>query len=283
MAARRVKKYIRKLYPQLLWGVVLMGAGISFVVPFIWMVSTSLKQDIEVFRFPPNWIPEIPQWNNYVEAIQYIPFFRYTVNTLVICVLTVIGSVLSCSLVAYSLARIEWPGRDFLFMLTLAVLMIPFPVTMIPLFIVFSRLGWVSTFKPLIIPYFFGSPFYIFLLRQFLMTIPREISDAAYLDGASDFQIYSRLILPLTKPALATVALFQFMSSWHDFLGPLIYLNDERKYTLSLGLHQFQTAYGTEWQLLMAASTLMSIPIIILFFLAQRTFIQGITLTGIKE
>jgi multiple sugar transport system permease protein len=247
------------------------------------MVSTSLKQDIEVFRFPPNWIPEIPQWNNYVEAIQYIPFFRYTVNTLVICVLTVIGSVLSCSLVAYSLARIEWPGRDFLFMLTLAVLMIPFPVTMIPLFIVFSRLGWVSTFKPLIIPYFFGSPFYIFLLRQFLMTIPREISDAAYLDGASDFQIYSRLILPLTKPALATVALFQFMSSWHDFLGPLIYLNDERKYTLSLGLHQFQTAYGTEWQLLMAASTLMSIPIIILFFLAQRTFIQGITLTGIKE
>ncbi len=283
MISKSVKKYFRKICFQLLWSLVLLIGGISFVLPFIWMVSTSLKQDIEVFRFPPNWIPEVPQWNNYIKAVQYIPFFQYTKNTLIICAMTVIGAVLSCSIVAYSLSRIEWPGRDLLFIITIAVLMIPFPVTMIPLFILFSRLGWVDTFKPLIVPLFFGSPFYIFLLRQFMMTIPRELSDAAYLDGASDLQIYYSLILPLTKPALATVALFQFMSAWHDFLGPLIYFNSEQKYTLSLGLRKFQSVYGTEWQLLMAASTLITVPIIILFFLTQRTFIQGITLTGLKE
>jgi multiple sugar transport system permease protein len=211
-----------------------------------------------------------------------ITFFLYLRNTLIIAVVSTIGALISCSLVAYSLSRIPWPGRNFLFLLTIATLMLPFQVTLIPLFLVFKSLGWVGDFRPLIIPHFFGSGLYIFLLRQFFMTIPMELSEAARIDGASEFRIYSSIILPLAKPALATVAIFEFIARWRDYLGPLIYLNDQKLYTLSLGLYEYSSQYGREWGLLMAASVLITLPIILLFFFLQKTFVQGITLTGIK-
>ena len=261
---------------------VLVIAGLSFLFPFLWMLTTSLKVDTQIFADPPVWIPNPFAWENYPKAVNYIPFARYFGNTLQIAVLSSLGTVISCALVAYSLARLRWPGRDFLFMLTLATMMLPFAVTMIPLFIVFKNLGWINTFNPLIVPHFFGGAFYIFLLRQFFMTIPLDLSDAARIDGASELGIFARIILPLTRPAIATIALLQFLGSYRDFMGPLIYLTDESKYTLSIGLTMFSGQHTTEWSLLMAASVVMSAPIIILFFFTQRTFVQGITLTGIK-
>jgi multiple sugar transport system permease protein len=246
------------------------------------MISTSLKVDTQIFQYPPIWIPHPIVFANYPRAVNFIPFTKYFGNTLEISIIATIGTVASCSLVAYSLARLQWPGRDFLFLMTLATLMLPFAVTLIPLFIVFKDLGWINTFGPLVIPRYFGSAFFIFLLRQFFMTIPLELSDAARIDGANEFGIFRQIILPLTRPAIATIALFQFLDSYRDFLGPLIYLTDESKYTLSIGLTMFSSMHTTEWSLLMSASVIMSSPIIILFFFTQRTFVQGITLTGIK-
>ncbi|MCX8053578.1 MAG: carbohydrate ABC transporter permease [Armatimonadetes bacterium] len=220
---------------------------------------------------------------NYTRGLVFIPFLRQLRNTLIICFACVIGALLSCSLVAYGLSKIEWQGRNLLFIVILSTMMLPFQVTMVPLFAVFSKLGWVDTFLPLTVPAFFGNAFYIFLLRQFFMTIPIELSEAARLDGCSEFDIYRRIILPLSKPALATVGLWTFMGAWNDFVGPLIYLVDESKYTLSLGLAMFLGQYGSEYGMLMAVSTVVTIPIIILFFFTQRTFIQGITLTGLKS
>ncbi len=222
-------------------------------------------------------------WRNFAAAVQAIPFGRYTLNTLILCLLTVIGTTLSNSLVAYGFARIEWPGRDLYFALTLATMMVPFPVTMISLYALFKNLNWIGTWLPLWVPSFFGGAFNIFLLRQFYMSIPKDLTEAARIDGCSEFQIYWRIILPLSKPALAVVALFQFMATWNDFMGPLLYLNDQNKFTLSLGLQFFQSqSGGTEWHLLMAASTLMLLPILVLFFFTQKQFIQGIVTTGIK-
>jgi multiple sugar transport system permease protein len=270
-----------KLTKALFSHVVLLALGVVFFLPFFWLVLTSLKTDDQIFKMS-NWIPAKLHWENYGRAVTYIPFFRYLRNTLVICGLSVAGTVLSSSLVAYSFARIKWPGRDALFGVLLATMMLPGQVTLIPVFAIFRTLGWVDTIKPLVVPHFLGTAFYIFMLRQFFMTIPLELSDAARIDGCSEWGIYQRVILPLSRPALATVGLFTFINSWNDFLGPLIYLNDERKATLSLGLQQFVSQHGAEWSLLMAASTLMTLPIILLFFFAQRTFIQGITLTGVK-
>ncbi|MCX7847083.1 MAG: carbohydrate ABC transporter permease [bacterium] len=222
-------------------------------------------------------------WRNFAAAVAAIPFGRYTLNTLILCFLTVLGTTLSNSLVAYGFARIEWPGRDLYFAVTLATMMVPFPVTMISLYALFKWLGWVGTWLPLWVPTFFGSAFNIFLLRQFYLSIPKDLTEAARIDGCSEFQIYWRIILPLSRPALAVVALFQFMGTWNDFLGPLLYLNDQNKFTLSLGLQFFQSqSGGTEWHLLMAASTLMLLPILVLFFFTQKTFIQGIVTTGLK-
>ena len=274
-------------YPRLIRSLVvhalLIGLSAAFVIPFFWMLSSSLKTDEQLFKFPIEWIPDPITFRHYEYGLTFVPFARYVGNTLLIAGISVVGTVFSCALVAYSLARIDWPGRNVLFAILLATMMIPFPVTMIPLFIMFSNMGWVNTFLPLTVPAFFGSAFFIFLLRQFFMTIPKDLSDAARLDGASEFRIFHSIILPLSKPALATVALFQFINSWSDFLGPLIYLGgDEDKYTVSIGLSLFQGEYSTEFGALMAASTVMIAPVIILFFLTQRTFIQGITLTGIK-
>lgn len=256
--------------------------GFVFTLPFLWLISTSLKPPEQLFRLPPEWIPNPFMWSNYAKATTFIPFFQYFGNTLYITIFNVIAILISCSLVAYGFARINWPGRDALFMLLVSTLMIPGAVTLIPTFIIFRNLGWVGTPHPLTWPAFTGNAFYIFLLRQFFLTIPRELSAAAKIDGASEFQIYWRIILPLARAALAAVALFTFMANWNDFLGPLIYLSDKSQFTLAIGLYGFLSRVRTEWGLLMAASTIMISPVIILFFFTQRTFIQGITMTGIK-
>lgn len=266
----------------LLQHLLLIMVGLSFALPFYWLVATSFKTDSQVFQNPPAWVPHPMMWSNYPRALMYIPFLRYTANTLVIAGLSVFGTVFSCALTAYGFARIKWPGRDVLFIILLSTMMLPAQVTMIPVFSIFKTLGWVGTIKPLVVPAFFGNAFFIFMLRQFYRSIPKELSESAKLDGCSELGIFWNVIVPLSKPALAMVALFTFIGSWNDFLGPLIYLNDDLKYTLSVGLQQFLSQHGSEWSLLMAASTVMTVPIIILFFLTQKTFIEGITFTGIK-
>lgn len=256
--------------------------SLVFLIPLYWLVSSSLKTDAQIFRFPPVWVPWPITFKNYPAGLTFIPFWRYLFNTLVICTFSVLGTLLSCSLTAYGLARIDWRGRNVLFWILLSTMMLPFQVTMVPLFVLFARLGWVDTFLPLIVPRFFGSAFYIFLMRQFFLTIPHELSEAARIDGCSEWDIYRRIVLPLSKPVLATVGLFSFMAAWNDYIGPLIYLTDQRNYTLALGLAAFSSQYGSYPGMLMAVTTVMTIPIIIIFFFAQRTFIQGITLSGIK-
>ena len=252
------------------------------LLPFAWMVGTSLKPEAQVFAPGLEIIPRTFVWKNYPVALAYIPFGLYALNTLLIASASALAVVISSSLTAYSFARLRWPGRDVVFFVLLATLMLPHQVTMLPVFVIFKKLGWIGGFRPLIVPAMFGSAFFIFLLRQFFMTIPRELSDAARIDGASEFGIWRMVMLPLSKPALTTVALFTFMGAWNDFLGPLMYLNDDRTYTLSLGLQQFVTQHGAQWNLLMAASVVMTAPIILLWFLGQKTFVQGVTLTGVK-
>lgn len=281
MQARTRRRH--RFITHLLAHIALFSLGILFLLPFVWMLGTSLKSDAEIFTRVPVWIPKRLIWSNYAMAFSYVPFALYFANTLIICAFAVLGTILSCPLVAYSFSRISWPGRDFFFIVMLSTLMLPYHVTLIPIFIVFRNLGWINTFKPLTVPYFFGSPFYIFLVRQFFLTIPRELSDAAKIDGCSELGIYSRIILPLSKPILATISLFTFVGQWQDFLGPLIFLNDAQKYTLAIGLYAFRTQHGAEWAAMMAAATVMVMPMIIVFFFTQRTFIQAITLTGLKE
>ncbi|WP_226527457.1 carbohydrate ABC transporter permease [Metabacillus niabensis] len=272
----------KKTVSRSLAHIILIVASFFFLIPFIWMVSTSLKPLDQVFTFPPEWIPKPFQWSNYIDAMNYIPFFTYLKNTIIITLFSTLGAVLSCPLVAYSFAKLKWPGRNLLFIITIGVMMIPGQVTMIPLFLLFEKLGLVGTPYPLIIPAFFGIPFYIFLLRQFFMGLPDSLREAAKIDGAGEFRIYWQIMLPLAKPAVLAVGLFQFMASWTDFIGPLLYLTDSIQYTLSLGLQQFQSQKGSEWGLMMAVSTMMTVPVIILFFFLQKTFIKGITFSGIK-
>ncbi|MCM3549906.1 sugar ABC transporter permease [Niallia circulans] len=272
------KKRLKSIYAH----TILILASILFLVPFVWMVSTSFKPITQVFTFPPEFLPRPFQWENYIEATKYIPFWTYTWNTAVITGLSTLGVVLSCPLVAYSFAKLRWRGRNTLFAITIGVMMIPTQVTMIPLFLLFNQLGWVGTNLPLIVPAFFGVPFSIFLLRQFFKGLPDTLREAAKIDGASEWRIYWQIMFPLAKPAVLAVALFQFMAAWTDFLGPLIYLTEEATYTLSLGLQQFQNQQGSQWHMMMAVSTLMTLPIIVLFFFMQKTFIRGITFTGIK-
>jgi len=268
----------------------LIVLSLVFAFPFLWILSTALKPLDETMRDPPVWIPTKFMWGNFWDAIKYgsetlhyIPFLVYAMNTVLLCVLVVAGTVASNSLVAYSFARLRWPGRDFAFAVTLATMMVPFPVLMVPTFALFRWLDWIGTYRPLWVPAWFGSAFSIFLLRQFFRTLPFELSEAAKIDGASEWRIFRDVIIPLSKPAMAVVALFAFMGVWNDFLGPLIYLLDQKMFTLSLGLQFYQSQNGgTTWNLLMAASTIVIAPVIILFFFTQRLFIQGIALTGLK-
>lgn len=272
----------RRVYPVVGHYAALAVLGAVFLFPFFWLVSTSLKTNQEIFQWPPSLLPQAAQWSNYARAVRAFPFLRYLANTLCITGLSVVGSVVSSSLVAYGFAKVRWPGRDALFIVLLATMMLPFQVTMVPLFVLFKSLGWIDTFAPLVVPSFFAGAFYVFLLRQFYLTIPEELSEAAVMDGASHAQIFLRIILPLTKPAMAAVALFQFVASWTDFLGPLIYLQDESKFTLQLGLQMFFGQHYSEWSLIMATAVLIALPLIVVFFLTQRTFIEGIALTGLR-
>jgi multiple sugar transport system permease protein len=268
-------------FPAARWLVhaALITVCLVFVFPMLWMLSTSLKPIEQTMMLPPRWVPEVIQYRNYVETVQYIPFWTYTKNTLFTCVLAALGSTFSSALVAYSFTRLEWPGKNVLFGLTLATMMVPFPVLMVPLYTVFKALGWLGTLKPLWVPSFFGGAFNIFLLRQFFLRIPRSLAEAMMLDGASELTIFLRAYLPLSTAPLAVAAFFQFIYSWNDFLGPLLYLTDQNTFTLSLGLQFYQSQLGgTQWHYLMAASVMTTLPIVILFFFVQRSFLTGLSL-----
>ncbi|HTO93485.1 MAG TPA: carbohydrate ABC transporter permease [Bacteroidota bacterium] len=260
--------------------------GALFVLPLGWMLSVSLQDAQGVFAQPFRWIPAHPRWENFAVALGAIPFGRYFVNTAVITGCVLLLTLFSCSLVAFGFSRIRFRGRNLLFAVCLATMMLPGQVTMIPLYIAYARLGWVDTYLPLIVPAAFGSPFYIFLLRQFFLTIPREYDEAALIDGAGRFRIYWSVILPLARPALATVALFCFIGTWNDFFGPLIYLNSPEKATVTLGLNMLKSQIigsgSVQWHVLMAASLLVMVPNIVVFVIAQKQLVRGIQAGGLR-
>lgn len=258
--------------------------AIVMLLPFFWMVSTSLKPNEQVYLIPPKWIPNPIVWSNYPRAFSFAPFGLFIKNSLIIAIICVVGVVFSSSLAGYSFAKLRWPGRDIIFFILLSTMMLPGQVTMIPIFILFKKFGWINTFYPLTVPTFFGGgAFNIFLMRQFFLTIPYELDEAARIDGASFFRIYTSIELPLSIPVITAISIFTFIGAWNDFMGPLIYLNDSSKYTIQLGLRMFQADFSADWSALMAMSIVTALPCIILFFVAQRYFIQGIVLTGLKE
>jgi ABC-type glycerol-3-phosphate transport system permease component len=257
--------------------------AILFVLPFLWMLSTSFKPSNEIFIFPPKWIPDTLHFENYTEALALAPFDVYLKNTLFVTLNNVLGNLVSCTLAAYAFARLRARGKNVLFLLMLATLMLPYWVTLIPQYVLFSSIGWTNSFLPLTVPPWFGWPFFVFLLRQFFMTLPRELEEAARLDGASTLGILWHIIVPLSKPALATVAVLAFIGNWNNFLGPLIYLRDEDLHTLAIAVQRFRGAYGNlYYHYMMAVSVLVVIPVILIFFVAQRYLIRGIVMTGLK-
>ncbi len=263
--------------------IVLIVFAILMLFPFLWLISSSLKSQLQIFEYPPQWIPSPPVWQNYVDALTFRPFGLYFRNSLAIATLNVIAVVFTSSLCAYGFARIRFRGRDFWFGIVIATLLLPNIVTLVPQFIIFTRLGWVNTILPLTVPLFFGGgAFNIFLLRQFFRTIPEELADAARIDGCTEFGIYWRIMMPLSKPALITVGIFTFLASWNDLIGPLVYLRTPDTFTVAIGLAQFRGAMTTRWDLQMAAAAVMILPVILLFFFAQRYFIKGIIMTGLK-
>lgn len=280
---------IGSIIVSLLKYLLLTTLAFSFILPLFWMASSAMKDDTQVYTVPPVWIPNPAYPENFANAWNTYDFNLYAFNTVFRYALPVtIGVTLSSAVVAYGFSRIRWKGRNALFFVCLSTMMVPFQVTMVPLFIIFKNLGWVNTFLPLVVPAFFGAPYFIFMLRQFFMTIPSELSDAARIDGANELVTMWRIILPLTKPALTVVALFTFMNAWNEYLGPLIYLRREEQYVLALGLESLRRTIASianvalAYPYLMAVSTIITVPILIAFFLTQRTFIEGISLTGLK-
>lgn len=260
---------------------ILIATATVFLLPVAFVLLTSLMTDQQALT--PEYWPQPFRWSNYVQVFEKSALEVYVFNSVRIAVLSTVGIILSTIPVAYALSRLRWRGRQAVFVIILATLMLPFQVTVVPLYVVFVRYGWIPSLKPLIIPAFFGDAFSIFLLRQFFLTIPDELTDAARVDGASEFQIMTRVIVPLAKPAIAAVALFHFLWSWNDFFGPLLYLiDDQNLWTVTVGLSEFETLHHVEWNLLMAACVLFMLPVIVMFFLAQRVFIEGVTLTGVK-
>ncbi|MGP3918070.1 carbohydrate ABC transporter permease [Nonomuraea sp. 10N515B] len=274
-------------YGRILLYAALLVGSIPTLLPFVWLVRSALMQDAQMFVSPPEWIPAPFQWSNFSEALTTQPFGRYFVNTLVIAVISVLGTVVTCAVAAFSFSRLRWRGRDVVFALLLSGVMLPYAVTLIPTFVMWQELGALDTIAPLTVPSWFagagGGVFNIFLLRQFFLTIPFELDEAAYIDGASPWRVFWTIVMPLSKPAIIVVTIFTFIGTWNDFLGPLLYLQSEENYTLSLGLASFQSMYLTQWGYLMAASAAVIAPIIALFFFLQRYFIEGVTLTGIKN
>jgi multiple sugar transport system permease protein len=265
----------------LLHGVIWLGA-VAMVLPFLWMLSTSLKSQGEAMVYPPRWIPNPILWSNYVDVVQSFPFTIFALNSVKIALVGTVGQLISTSLAAYAFARMNFPGRNLLFILLLSTLMVPGHVTMIPTFILFNALGWVNTHYPLMVPAWFGGAFGTFLIRQFFHTVPKEYSDAAAIDGAGHGAIFARIYVPLAKPVLATLALFTFMNHWNEFLLPVIYLTDPEKLTLTVGLSTFRQQYSTLYHYLMAGTLLSIIPIFVLFVLLQKYFVRGIVMSGLK-
>lgn len=273
-----------KLQTLLLSYLVLLIGSVVFLFPLFWQVTTSLKTSEQTMLYPPLWLPWPAQWANYATLFERFPFWRFAANSTLITGLVIVGTVLSNSLAAYGFARLRMPGKNLIFLLLLSTLMLPGIVLVIPQFILFHRLQWVDTFNPLIVPSFFGNAFYIFLLRQFFLTVPRELEEAARIDGAGYLRIYRQIMLPLATPALIAVALYTFVGSWNDFFGPLIYLSDQEKYTVAVALRYLAGSVRSrpENHLLMAAATLSMLPCSLLFFAAQRWFMQGTVITGVK-
>jgi len=263
---------------------VLVVLAVVFMLPFLWALSASLKPLGRVYEYPPSLLVDDPQWSNYPQALSKLPFGRFIANTFVIAVANVIGQVLTASMAGYAFARLRWRGRNVWFLVLLATMMLPGQVLLIPHFLIYQALGWVNTYKPLIVPgWLGGGAFFIFLFRQFFKAVPRELEEAALIDGASRWQIYRQIMLPLAKPAVATVAVLSFLSHWQEFMMPLIYLSDFHKYPISLGLRMYQAMEGGAMvHYLMAASMVAVLPVLMLFFLAQRYFVRGLLLTGIK-
>lgn len=263
--------------------VVLIILGAAMILPFIWMISTSLKGYHEIFRYPPTWIPDTIRWSNYLEVWKLAPFGRFYANSIIVAVATTGGQVLTGVFAAYAFARMEFWGRDKVFLLFLATLMVPAQVTLIPTYIVMSQIGWIDSFQALIVP-FIASAFSVFLLRQFFLTIPKELEEAAIVDGCSKLRFIFGILIPLAKPAIASVSLFAFLGSWNSYLWPLIVVNSNQMRTLPIGLRYFvsQQGGGSEWHYLMAASLIVMLPVLIVFFLAQKQFIEGIAKSGIK-
>ena len=284
-SSTRSLKTSNRLGRTFTYAILVIGAIIMFA-PFAFLVCSSLKIETQVFQFPIQWIPNPVRWANYVDALTDKPFLMYFQNTMIIVIFNQLAVLGTSSICGYGFARIKFPGRDFWFGVALATMMIPYYVTMVPQFILFTRLGWQDTYLPLIVPYFFGGgAFNVFLFRQFFRTIPEDFSDAARMDGCTEFGIFWRIFVPLSMPVFITVAIFTFMASWNDFIGPLLYINSPEKFTVALGLATYRSMLGvgrTRWDLLMAASVSMTAPIVLLFFVLQRYFIKGVVMSGIK-
>lgn len=271
----------QKAWSSFVYGCLIV-LGIVIMVPLFWTISTAFKGLQQALAFPPIWIPRPIVWTNFKEALSAMDFWRQLWNTSLITVFGIVGQLFSCSLAAYGFSRFRFPGRNFLFVIALSTMMLPFHILIIPRFIMFKALGWLDTFYPLIVPSLFAEALYLFLMRQFLMSIPMQLDEAARIDGCNYWQIFWRIILPLSKPALGIVSVFVFLARWRDFMGPLIYLSSQKNYTLALGLNALRSDYFVEWNILMAATTIVLIPPVIVFFIAQKYFIQGVVFTGIK-
>jgi multiple sugar transport system permease protein len=278
---RRIMRTLASMLFKMFLYIILTTMAILFVVPLVWVLSSSLKYPAQVFSIPIRWIPDPIQWYNYIDVFELVPFARYALNSLIVAGSATIGAVFSSSVVAFSLSRLRWPGRHLVFIMVLGTMMLPAVVTLIPTFIIMKNLGWLDTFLPLIVPSWFGAnAFYIFLMRQFMLGVPLALDEAARIDGAGSFRIYTQIILPLSKSVIAAVVIFAFLDRYNDLLGPAMYLTTEQKYTLSIGLHALSGTYGNYWPYVMAASTLMTLPIVLIFIIFQRQFIQGIQMTG---
>lgn len=279
------RRDLRRIQDNLLKGflyIFLSTLALLFMMPLLWVLSSSLKFPAQVYSVPPIWIPDPIQWHNYLEVFTLVPFAQYGLNSLIVAGTATIGSVISSAVVAFALSRLRWPGRNLVFMLVLGTMMLPAVVTLVPTFIIMKTLGWLDTFYPLIVPSWFGAnAFYIFLMRQFMLGIPLELDEAARIDGAGSLRILFQLILPLSKPVVAAVVIFSFLERYNDLLGPAMYLTSQDKYTLSIGLHAISGTYGNYWPYVMAASILMTLPIVILFVIFQRQFIRGIQMSGL--